>query len=203
MFVMNLFFDLDCSDLFGEMRKEGDIKLDLYQIFVTHNRKWTPFEIGCFLIIFLMAVVVCGYLQRKQKIVWQQSVAGLLLLLFLGVVFASTVFTRISDGVHHYNLEPFWSWKEVYHGNREILCENLLNMVLLFPMGVLLPIMFRKRLPWWMGLLAGCAVASVIEIFQLVLCRGLFEWDDMIHNSIGCMIGCVVSGFYKSHRLKS
>ena len=89
---MNLFWDLDCSDLFGEMRKEGDIKLDLYQIFVTHNRKWTPFEIGCFLIIFLMAVVVCGYFQRKQNIVWQQSAAGLLLLLFLGVVFAFTVF---------------------------------------------------------------------------------------------------------------
>ena len=72
------------------------------------------------IIIFLMDVVVCGYLQRKQKIVWQQSVAGLLLLLFQGVVFASSVFTRISDGVLHYNLEHFWSWQEVYHESREI-----------------------------------------------------------------------------------
>lgn len=31
-----------------------------------------------------------------------------------------------------------------------------------------------------------------IEISQLWLCRGLFEFDDIIHNSLGCMLGCLL-----------
>lgn len=27
----------------------------------------------------------------------------------------------------------------------------------------------------------------MIEVSQLVFMRGLFEWDDMIHNRIGCI----------------
>ena len=36
-------------------------------------------------------------------------------------------------------------------------------------------------------------LSSVIEITQLVSCRGLFEWDDMLHNGIGCMLGCLLA----------
>ena len=29
--------------------------------------------------------------------------------------------------------------------------------------------------------------------------RGLFEWDDMIHNGLGCMVGCLgVDGVVKN-----
>lgn len=42
--------------------------------------------------------------------------------------------------------------------------------------------------------MAGLVVSLLIEVLQLVLCRGLFEWDDMIHNGLGCMIGAVAMG---------
>ena len=38
----------------------------------------------------------------------------------------------------------------------------------------------------------GIAVSSAIEISQLLFCRGLFEFDDIIHNSLGCMLGCLL-----------
>lgn len=94
----------------------------------------------------------------------------------------------------HYRLELFWSWKKVFDGDSELLKENLLNCVLLIPMGLLLPITLNCKIRWWEGLLIGTAVSAVIETCQLVFCRGLFEWDDMIHNGIGCMIGCVIMG---------
>lgn len=28
----------------------------------------------------------------------------------------------------------------------------------------------------------------VIELLQLITCRGLFEFDDIIHNGVGCMM---------------
>ena len=43
-----------------------------------------------------------------------------------------------------------------------------------------------------MGLLVGITVSSAIEISQLWFCRGLFEFDDIIHNSLGCMLGCLL-----------
>ncbi|MFR5484739.1 MAG: VanZ family protein [Blautia massiliensis (ex Durand et al. 2017)] len=33
----------------------------------------------------------------------------------------------------------------------------------------------------------------VIELLQLITCRGLFEFDDIIHNGFGCMMGAVWS----------
>lgn len=182
---------------------KGGTEVDLYQIMISHNRAWTIREMICFSVIFVIAAYISLRLVRKQKIVVSQAAAGLLLLLFLGLVFGSTVFTR-EPGLHHkYELELFWSWKAVYHGNRELLTENLLNMVLLLPAGLLLPVIVRRRLAWWKGLLAGMLVSFVIEICQLVFCRGLFEWDDIIHNGIGCMMGCVISGWLMKRRFHS
>ena len=64
--------------------------------------------------------------------------------------------------------------------------------LLLFPAGILLPGLTGRKLKWWMGLLVGIAVSSAIEISQLLLCRGLFEFDDIIHNSLGCMLGSLL-----------
>lgn len=40
---------------------------------------------------------------------------------------------------------------------------------------------------------AGFFVSAVIEVSQLIWCRGWFEWDDMIHNALGCMAGCILT----------
>ena len=32
-------------------------------------------------------------------------------------------------------------------------------------------------------------ISAVIETSQLVFMCGLFDWDDMIHNGLGCMVG--------------
>ncbi|RGX96930.1 VanZ family protein [Blautia sp. OF03-15BH] len=119
----------------------------------------------------------------------------MLLLIFLGIVFGSTVFTREPKAYREYELELFWSWKAVLRGDREMLKENLLNMLLLFPAGLLFPPLFHKKLPWWTGLAVGLFISAGIETGQLVLRRGLFEWDDMVHNSLGCMLGVWCSNF--------
>ena len=192
--------------------------MDIYQIIITHNRSWTIREIIAFAVVFLMAVFLAAVLLRLHKIVIIQAVCGLLLLTFfaivyffsrkrgslltfLAIVFGSTVFTR-TPGIRQYQPEVFWSWKEILGigacgrlGSTTgdgLLQENLLNILLLFPAGILLPGLTGRKLKWWMGLLVGIAVSSAIEISQLLLCRGLFEFDDIIHNSLGCMLGCLL-----------
>ena len=141
---------------------------------------------------------------RRRRIILPQAVCGLLLLIFLAIVFGSTVFTRNPGNSRSYELELFWSWKKViFEQSQPLLKENLLNMVLLFPMGLLLPFLFWRKLSWRRGFLLGAAVSVVIEVCQLLLKRGLFEWDDMIHNGIGCMAGCLLGGVFLDHYLQS
>lgn len=141
-------------------------------------------------------VIFCLYfLYKCGKVNKAQIIAGLLLFTYYCIVLESTVFTRKNQGYHAYELEVFWSWKDVirYH-SREMLKENLLNIALLFPFGLLLPFSFYKRLRWWQGLVMGLIASALIEVLQLILCRGLFEFDDMIHNGIGCMLGSILMG---------
>ena len=147
----------------------------------------------CFAAVFVITAAILFFLFRKKKIFLFQVIAGLLLVVYLGIVFASTVFTRNSDGIWHYELMPLWSWREVLLGNTYMLTEIILNVILFLPIGILLPVLFHRTFRWRQGLLIGVLLSSVIEITQLVSCRGLFEWDDMLHNGIGCMLGCLLA----------
>ena len=163
------------------------------RIILTHNRAWTIRELVFFSIIFLGVTFIGHMLLKKKKIKVSQFIAGESLFLFLVVVLASTVFTRTSNGVRTYELIPFWSWYEIIAGNTALFEEIVLNMVLLLPAGILLPFLFDKKIKWYKAFALGFIFSAFIEICQLVFCRGLFEWDDMIHNALGAMVGCIVS----------
>ena len=109
--------------------------MDIYQILTEYNNPWSSREIFCFSCIMVIAVIMMIYLLRKEKMNKLQAAAILAELVFLGIVFGSTVFTR-TGSVRQYELIPFWSWSAIlrYH-DMELLKENLLNCILLLPMG--------------------------------------------------------------------
>ena len=163
--------------------------MDIYQIVMTHNRMWSARESAIFSVIVLAVAVVFIHLIRHGKMQISQGIAGILLIFFQGIVFGSTVFTRTAT-IRQYELVPFWSWREVIvHHDRSLLQENLLNCVLLMPVGILLPVFAGHKVRWRTALAVGILISVVIESSQLVFMRGLFEWDDMIHNGSGCMLG--------------
>lgn len=166
--------------------------MDIYQILTEYNNPWSSREIFCFSCVMVIAVIMMIYLIRKKKMNKLQAAAILAEVIFLGIVFASTVFTR-TGSVRQYELVPFWSWRDIirYH-DRQLLKENFLNCILLFPAGALLPLIMNHKVKWQHALAFGVLVSAVIESSQLIMMRGLFEWDDMIHNGLGCMIGCVI-----------
>lgn len=166
--------------------------MDIYQIWTTYNPIWSEREIACFTVLLILVTVGVIYGIRKQKWSRIQGIAIVVLVVFLGIVFGSTVFTRTTT-IRQYELQPLWSWYEViWHHYRELLKENLLNCLMLVPMGLLIPIVLDRRVKLNRAFLAGFLVSATIELLQLLFCRGLFEWDDMIHNALGCMLGCWV-----------
>ena len=171
--------------------------MNLYKIWTVHIRMWSPREIYVFTILFAIAVLSLIGRVKNHKMNWQQAVAGGSLFLFLGLVYASTVFTR-EIIPRDYKLIPFWSWRHIFKiGDLGLLQENILNCMLLFPMGVLLPVIAGHKVKPGIAFGMGLAVSAFIECSQLIFMRGTFEWDDMIHNAFGCMLGCVVANILK------
>lgn len=171
----------------------GEIKMDLYEIFKTHNRPWSFREIVCFSIFFLIVIGITVMMRRKNRIKTSQAVFFCLAVAYLAVVFASTVFTRDPLANATYQLQLFWSWEEVLLRHSSVALEEIiLNILLLVPFGMMLPFVFGRKVKAVYGLLGGFLVSAVIETAQLILHRGLFEWDDMLHNALGSMFGCIL-----------
>lgn len=169
--------------------------LSMYKIIMTHNRPWTKRELLLFIVLFVLVTSVLVRLFKKKRIVLSQVFAGELLFIYIMIVLASTVFTRTPKGMRSCKLVPFWSWLEAASGNRGYLKEIVLNIILFLPAGILLPFVFCKKILFRYAFMAGVFFSFVIECSQLILCRGLFEWDDMIDNTIGAVTGCMISNY--------
>ena len=49
---------------------------------------------------------------------------------------------------------------------------------------------------------AGFALSCVIELVQLVTGRGFCQLDDIVTNTAGTVLGCVLSGLFGKFRLQ-
>lgn len=79
--------------------------------------------------------------------------------------------------------------------NLSIAVNNLVgNLILLLPLGLLLPFMF-KRCQKLSSVVAIAFITSlIIEVIQFVLQIGMADIDDVILNSLGAILGYI---FYK------
>ena len=109
--------------------------------------------------------------------------AILLLVGYIFLIFCSTIIFRATGEIRQYDFHPFWSYDRP-----ELLVENIMNVVVFIPMGFLFGITVKK-IKWWQVLLIGGCISSSIEFLQLLLKKGVSEFDDIMHNTLGCMMG--------------
>ena len=102
---------------------------------------------------------------------------------YLAAVLWITLFGRFGDGYRSFLL-PFHSYVEILKGEWRPLLENIGNVVLFIPLGVALK---------WSGVKdvkkAGLLASLLIEVLQFTFALGTFECDDLIHNTLGAVIG--------------
>ncbi|MGI6012308.1 MAG: VanZ family protein [Ruminococcus sp.] len=167
--------------------------MEIYEIFKTHNRPWSGREIFCFGVLFLLTAGAVLYLRKEKKLKTLQAAAICGMVGYMGIVFASTVFTRPLLDERIYELELFWSWKKVFLEHSLAALQGIiLNILLLAPAGMLLPLMADRKVKGRYGLALGFLISLAIELCQLIFYRGLFELDDIIHNGLGAMAGCMM-----------
>lgn len=124
------------------------------------------------LILFIVVIIINIYVLHndcKRSIIWSCLSTYIVLLLF------SLVFNRDSGEVCRYNLQLFWSYKEIIKkGNYTLLVEDLLNLIMLTPISIMID-----------NLKEGCSIIKIIlyvflisllfEVLQFITGTGLFE----------------------------
>lgn len=84
---------------------------------------------------------------------------------------------------------PFWSYIEIIEKrNIQLLLDNILNIILFIPIGFLLSSQIKKQ-RFIVVLLFCFAITIGIEVAQFSMQRGWFEVDDIIHNTLGGLVG--------------
>lgn len=143
-----------------------------------------------YLIAFLIALALWIYFRYRNKS-GVRAFAASFMAAYLFLILSTTVISRPVDVNYNYRLILFWSYLEVLRGRTDLLIENLANIVMLVPAGILLPIA-KGRMNGRKTVLFGFLFSSGIELLQLFLKRGLFEFDDIVHNTAGCLAGYLI-----------
>lgn len=124
-----------------------------------------------YLISFVVCLVVC--------FLWKKPSLGLLVG-YIFLVLAETVLIRDPFVGEHLKLELFWSWRVWSIQRRQIVT----NVIMFMPIGF-----FSGWLWKWRGLFIAIILSASIEFLQLITQRGLMEFDDVMHNCLGALIG--------------
>ena len=143
---------------------------------------------GLLSVFCLGLVLLLGFCGIKKGLRYS---SGLLLVEYVFLLFCSTVIFRTVGETRQYDFHPFWSYQAIREGREDLLAENIMNVVVFIPVGLLLGIAF-KQVTWWKALLIGCSISATIESLQFFLMRGFSEVDDVMHNTLGCILGYIL-----------
>lgn len=176
-------------------------------ILVDHNLIWGKHE---FLILAGLAIaaglIVC-VAARKHHMGPGRGLALWCLMVYLGMIFCAVVFFRPVIG-SAYELDPFVEWQRLFDAitNGDSYSagywsvEIVINLLMLVPVGLLLPLACGRRVSVWLAFFIGACVSLIIETLQFTTDVGLFHTADVLHNALGCAVGCVVGCWLGGYR---
>ena len=148
----------------------------------------------CAFLSLLSVIILFTWKRFENRI---KVATWLMLLGYVLIILCSTTIFRAYSESKPIELKPFWSYDSVLGGNTYLLYENIMNVLMFFPIGFLLGCLFSLS-KWWATLLIGISLSVSIELLQLGFHRGLCELDDLIHNTTGCLIGLLIAMVVKA-----
>ena len=139
----------------------------------------------------MIALAVLAVLLAETSYIINQKrrfAAGVLLALYICIIYCHTVIFRPFDELAQHNFMPFWSYKPILEGNVNLIIDCIVNVLMFVPVGFLLGCTFHN-LTIWGAILFGACISVSIEALQFFFHRGFAEVDDVLHNALGCLIG--------------
>ena len=141
--------------------------------------------------IAFLTIYISYRLRKKGYLVDGTAMVLPILAFYLAFVITITLTERTTRSAAEYHLRLFWSYRSIYEGSYVLAAQIFWNIVLFVPIGIMFSLIWR-RWSLWQYAFCGLLLSAGIEILQLLTHRGLFEFDDMFHNTIGMVLGCLV-----------
>lgn len=121
---------------------------------------------------------------------WKKIVGVLLVSLWFLIVLFKTVIGRAGAEETRMELRLFWCLKEAWLDRNPFDWYLVIgNIILFIPIGIILPLFFVDMRRRWKTACVGFCFSMSVEVLQLTLRLGLFELDDMVNNTFGCVLG--------------
>lgn len=117
--------------------------------------------------------------------------ARLFLLFYVIVMFCLTVFFRTTTTIKYPSFHFFWHYRVYGQKWNSLFPEIILNMAVFVPIGFALGLAFRKP-KGWLVVLVGMGISVSIELLQWFFMKGFADVDDVMHNTFGCVMGCLL-----------
>ncbi len=150
-----------------------------------------PHDLYIVLLVIFCAGCFALFGLRGFKRGWRQ-VLGFLLAEYVFLIYCSTVFFRDVQEKRSYNYKLFWSYDKIRDTTgSNLLPENIMNVVVFVPVGLLTAAVVRKHRQVF-PVAVGFAISVSIETMQLCFKKGFSEFDDVFHNTLGCLVGCLM-----------
>lgn len=137
----------------------------------------------------------------KRKLLWLcfGAYCAVMLWLLFGQRLGGLTFENYLQRLQ-WNLQPlrtikrFW-WALLHSGQGGVRTHAFVNLagnvVMFVPLGVFLPLCWKKQQRLWAFLLTAVAVIVLIELIQLVTLLGTCDVDDLILNMVGVLLGWI------------
>ena len=183
--------------------------------------RYVLYELNSILVLLLLAgilaatVIGVAYLifkkmhKGEKKFPWGKIVLSLIFAGYLFIVFSATILRKTGNFRREYNFHLFRAWIEAWNNFSVKNWGNvLLNVAMFTPLGVLLPLLWKKCKKWYVTIPVGFGTSLAIELVQLTISRGICDVDDLFANTLGTIIGyfgvmAILSLFNeKGHKLK-
>lgn len=145
------------------------------------------------LVVFASLIFLMCKKQWEKMRVWSWTTSGLIVLWLLAIFYV-TLGNRDADLQTSVHMIPLYSYYVTFKGNDpEILRSCFMNIILFYPVGLLAGAVYLQR---WkiekrillLAVIGGC-MSILIEVIQYSWQLGLAEVDDVIHNTLGTVIG--------------
>lgn len=139
-----------------------------------------------------ISVLVYSILNKKYKnkaITKRREISCWLLITYSEILLYLTVLGRRSLDYYRYNFKLGYSYQEVFVLKDYTLASQIfINIFMFIPVGIMTSLVFEKKVRL-MSIIYGLLLSLIIEVLQLILRRGYCEFDDLISNVLGTIIG--------------
>ncbi|KGR84412.1 VanZ family protein [Lysinibacillus odysseyi] len=151
---------------------------------------YVKYSVVILIILFVGYFVYRKFFYKQYPIRLSTFVCITLLICWAVVVVGITTLSRPANFTGQVNISLFSGYINAW--NKWSLFELQLiifNMVMFMPLGALLPLLHKKNRLFWRVLVLSLVVTLSLEVFQLLSGKGIFELDDLLHNTVGSLAG--------------